>query len=86
MQVDNSTPRGFEFIWKLGLHRALPMDLPLGHLVGSVQLLDVVNRYPSKWAFRGAWHWVFSKPREFRTPLPCRGGQKLFNLGSTLEP
>jgi len=69
---------GFEFIWKLGLHRALPMELPLGRLVGSIQLQDVATRYPSQWSFRGARHWVLTKPREFRTPLPCRGGQKLF--------
>lgn len=69
---------GFEFIWKLGLHRALPMDLPLGRLVGSVQLQDVVGGYASKWASRGSWHWVLTRPREFRTPVVCRGGQGLF--------
>ena len=70
---------GFEFIWKRGLHKALPGDLPMGRIVGSVRLADVVRGYPSKWATRGAWHWVLSGPREFRTPLVCRGGQKLFH-------
>jgi hypothetical protein len=71
-------PDGFQFLWELGLHTALPMDLPLGRLIGSVHLEDVVTGSPSKWAARGAWHWVLSKPREFRTPILCRGGQKLF--------
>src|SRR5688500_18129278 len=71
-------PEGFRFLWQLGLHRVLPDDLAQGRLIGSVRVVDVVRGYPSGWALRGAYQWVLRSPREFRTPLPCRGGQKLF--------
>lgn len=67
-------PEGFQFLWELGLHRVLPDDLPRGRLVGSVRVVDVVRRYPSEWAFRGAYQWVLRSPREFRTPPPLPRG------------
>ncbi len=71
-------PGGFLALWEMGLYRQLPDTLPQGRLVGSVELVDIVSGYPSKWAARGAWHWLFRRAREFLSPIPCRGGQKLF--------
>ncbi|MDQ5815400.1 MAG: ASCH domain-containing protein [Actinomycetota bacterium] len=71
-------PDGFLALWEMGLYRRLPETLPQGRLVGSVELVDIVSGYPSNWAARGAWHWLFRRAREFLSPIPCRGGQKLF--------
>lgn len=71
-------PLGFHFLWKKGLHRLLPEELPLGKLLGTIEVKDIVSGYPSPWAFRGAWHWVLAKPREFRNPIPSPGGQRIF--------
>ena len=71
-------PDGFLALWEMGLYRRLPDTLPQGRLVGSVELEDIVSGYPSEWAARGAWHWLFRRAREFLSPIPCRGGQKLF--------
>ena len=71
-------PRGFQFLWELGLHRRIPEDLLQGQLVGTVELVDVFDGYPSDWAARGHWHILLTRPHEFLTPIPCRGAQRLF--------
>jgi hypothetical protein len=71
-------PSGFQVLWEMGLNRRLPDTLPLGRLIGSVELVDIVSGYPSEWATRGAWHWLLRRAREFLTPIPCRGALKLF--------
>lgn len=73
----SSALTALRFLWE-GLHRLLPDDLPRGRLIGIVRVADVARGYPSEWAFQGAYQWVLRSPREFWTPLPCRGGQKLF--------
>lgn len=46
-------PDGFQALWEMGLYRRLPETLPLGRLIGSVELADIHSGYPSKWAIRG---------------------------------
>jgi hypothetical protein len=70
--------RGFEFLWELGLHRKLPDDLARGALIGEVRLSDCRYGYPSEWAQPGHWQWIFTAPKEYRSPLPCMGAQGFF--------
>jgi len=71
-------PAGFQRLWELGLHKRIPADLPSGAVIGMVRLVNCTYGYPSPWAARGFWHWVLDRPREFNTPISCRGSQTLF--------
>lgn len=69
-QLDSA---GFKFLWRVGLYKKLPADLPTGGLIGTVQVVDCISRSESEWAFPGNWHWVLKRPREFKKILVCRG-------------
>lgn len=59
-----------------GLDRVPLEELPLGGVVGIVDLVACVRRCPSRW-FVGPVGWILRNPR----PLPlrrCRGYQSLF--------
>lgn len=71
-------PRGFQFLWELGLHRKLPDELPLEALIGEVRLSDCRRGVRSDWARAGQWQWVFTSPKEFRNPLTCTGAPGFF--------
>jgi ASCH domain len=47
---------------------ALPEEVPLGGIVGVVDLVDCVQNSRSRWAVIGLWHWVLANPK----PLPFR--------------
>ena len=44
----------------------VPEDLLTGGIVGVVDIVDVVEDHPSRWAMAGHFHWVLENPR----PLP----------------
>lgn len=71
-------PSGFQFLWVLGLHRKIPDDLPLEAIIGEVWLSDCRRGYSSDWAVPGMWQWVFSRPKEFKSALPCTGSPGFF--------
>jgi hypothetical protein len=71
-------PKGFQFLWELGLHTKLPRDLPQGALVGEVRLVDCRYGYKSDWSVPGNWQWIFASPKEFKSPLWCQGAQGFF--------
>lgn len=74
-QMDSA---GFQALWELGLYRQLPDDLPLGALVGQVEVTDCVTNARGPWADPGSWHWILSRPKEFNSPLYCNGSLGLF--------
>ena len=85
-------PTGFQDLWELSIYRKLPDDLPLGGLIGVVEIVDCVTNSKSPWALSKAWHWVLRRPKEFNTPLWCSGSLGLFRpdvggnaLGQTLH-
>lgn len=47
-------------------------DLPIERIVGVVDLVDCIKNSKSKWAQRGAWHWVLKNPRAME-PIECTG-------------
>jgi hypothetical protein len=53
--------------------RFLLDDLPLGVILGSVELVDVVTDSRSSWAQRDAFHWLLADPRTLATPIARRG-------------
>jgi hypothetical protein len=51
----------------------LDEDLPLGALIGSVNLVECVTNSRSKWAIRGEWHWILTEPKQLVRPRPMKG-------------
>jgi hypothetical protein len=85
-------PDGFQQLWELGLYRKLPDDLPVGGLVGIVEVDDCITNSDSPWAFSNSWHWILRKPRSFHSALACNGSLGLFTpdvtgpaLGQTMR-
>lgn len=60
------------------LKRRSAEDYPTGVLLGVVELLDVRRDSRSRWAQRGAWHWVIAHPQRF-APIEVRGQQGLWS-------
>lgn len=56
-----------------------------GHIIGAVTLVDCVQNSTSKWADKGAWHWVLHNPRMLTQPLPLKGRLGLWSLDDANE-
>ena len=56
--------------------------LPTGAIVGVVEVLDCVraSEAPTSPWVKGPWCWIFSNPKPFSVPVPCRGLQMLFEV------
>jgi hypothetical protein len=66
---------GYRFCERLGL--AVPEDLPLGAVIGAVEVLDIVEHQPSPWASPDSFNWVLG--RSFTIPpLPMVGKLGVF--------
>lgn len=44
-------------------------ELPMGAIVGSVEIVDCVQSHPSIWAEEGVWNWVLANPVLFDEPI-----------------
>ena len=53
-------------------------NLPRGYLLGTVSLMDCVDRARSPWAEDGAFHWVLTDPKPFRSPVQMPGSLGLW--------
>lgn len=56
------------------------LGLPLGVIIGVVELTDVVTDHDSPWALDGQYHWVLSRPRRFKTMVPWSGRLGLYDV------
>jgi len=54
-------------------------DLPLGCVIGTVELVDCVRGSGSRWAMPDCWHWVLRKPQSCK-PQFARGALGLWML------
>lgn len=60
---------------------ALGLDadkLVYGAIVGSVEVVDCVRDYRSRWAEPEQWHWILRNPQAFATPIALAGRLGLF--------
>jgi hypothetical protein len=56
--------------------RALKLDpdeLPIGAIVGSIEIVDCIRGFKSKWANRGQWHRVLKNPQVLAKPISLKG-------------
>lgn len=51
-----------------------------GSILGVVEIVDCVRNFRSKWADKGAWHWVLKNPRKLPASLFVRGRLGLWEL------
>jgi hypothetical protein len=49
-----------------------------GCIIGSVEIVDCVRGYDSKWAEKDMWHWVLKDPTMLKEPIPYRGSLGLW--------
>jgi hypothetical protein len=61
------------------LSNLMPNTFPQGYIVGKVNLIDCVTEYDSPWFF-GPYGHVYREAREFKTPIPYRGSQGIFEV------
>jgi hypothetical protein len=64
-------------IVELGLQRT---DVPLGHLIGVVNVVDCVKVHASRWADPDSWKLVLSDPHPLTSIVPYRGQLSLFQV------
>ena len=57
---------------------ALDDSVPLGAVVGIVDLVDIVRDCGREWAEPGCWHWLLVNPRLLAEPIPVRGSLRLW--------
>lgn len=63
----------YDFLLRQGLTPPPQQDLLRGHIIGVVDLVDVVDDHPSRWAFPDHHHLILAHPRKLASPLPYRG-------------
>jgi hypothetical protein len=54
------------------ISRLLEANRAPGCVIGTVELVNVVQCQPSKWAEPGKWHWVLRDPEPME-PVPAKG-------------
>ena len=63
----------------------LPDPLPRGGIIGTVDLVDVVQDSESEWAEDGQYHWLLANPQPLDF-VPVRGRLGLFNVEAQTTP
>lgn len=73
---------GFEFVRRAGAERRMPMQLPLGQILGSVRVVDCrfEGFMDDPWAMAGQYHWKLENPRLLSRPIFCRGHLKIWAI------
>lgn len=52
--------------------------IPRGMILGTVDLVMIIDDSMSPWARKGDHHWLISNPRRFAAPVPWRGQMGLW--------
>jgi len=61
-------------------------DLPVGAIVGQVELTACTRIVQSEWHDPEQWGWYVAKPVVYTNPIPYRGRQKLFDVPVSVVP
>lgn len=60
-------------------------DMPLGCVIGVVDVVDCVRDSSSEWASIGSWHWILEQSRACE-PRPMRGKLGLWRIDAAESP
>jgi len=58
----------------------IPLNLPSGCILGSVEIVDCVQHHPSKWKQKDTYGYVLKEPRKLHTPWPYKGQLRFFDV------
>lgn len=75
----------YEFICGIGypkLHLPPRIELPMGGIVGQVDIVGCVKKWDSPW-FEGKYGFVLENPKPL-TLIPCRGKLGIFDIDITI--
>jgi hypothetical protein len=56
--------------------------LPRGVIIGTVNIVDCVQGFDSRWSLDGYWHWILADPEPLEHPIPARGTLGLWEWNS----
>ena len=87
-------PRQIRYRGKLAIHAGLKVDdegmemyghslrvsLPLGAVIGSVDVVDCISDSDSPWALSDCYHWILANPRPLKRPVPATGKLGLWDF------
>jgi hypothetical protein len=60
-------------------------EFAVGGFIGSVELVDVAERWDSPWYAPGSFAWILRNPRPLPF-IPCRGQRNWFHVPDNLVP
>lgn len=70
-------------ITQAGLKIRIPEKLPLGAIVGAVDIVDCIDDSDSVW-FSGPYGLVLANPSELRSPVSCLGKLNVWTVPETI--
>jgi ASCH domain len=87
-------PRPIRYRGKLAIHAGLQVNdegmetfghlikgsLPLGAVIGSVDVVDCVSDSDSPWALSDYYHWILANPRRLQRPVYVSGKLGLWDF------
>lgn len=59
-------------------------ELECGKIIGVVDIIDSVDKYPSYWKEHGTVGFVLENPKRLVTPIPLKGQLGFFNLNEDI--
>ena len=61
-------------------------SLPLGAILGAVDVVDCRCEVTSPWHHAGMYGWHLANPRRLPAPIPCKGKLRLFDVPDAWLP
>lgn len=69
--IGSNSKRGRPYT-NVEIYREWLKQLPLGCIIGHVDLVDIVIESDNEW-FQGPYGWVLENPVKLKEPIPCKG-------------
>lgn len=60
-------------------------DMVRSAIVGTVEIVDCVEKSNSTWLAKGSIGFVLKRPRKLSEPIPCKGALKFWDIPKSIE-
>lgn len=60
-------------------------DMVRSAIIGTVEIVDCVEKSQSTWYAKGNKGFVLARPRKLPKPIPCKGALKLWDIPKSIE-
>lgn len=76
---------GMDNLRRKGVKR-LPKEesLTFGAIIGSIEIVDCVEKHRSKWYAKGTIGFVLARPRKLKVPIPMKANAKMQRVPSNV--